>query len=170
MFSLCMQAAQLPIVLGSGGTYSVLAASTVTSTGPSAVIGNLGVSPGTAVTGFPPGQVSGGAIHSADASVGTAQGDLTAAYNDAAGRTVPVVVAGDLGGLTLTPGLYKSTSTLGITGNVRLDGLGDVNSVFIFQVRSGLITASSSQVILQGRARRYADASSQPGVCCKGSR
>jgi hypothetical protein len=152
-FSVCLQAAQLPVTLGSAGTFSVLAASTVTNTGPTAVNGDLGVSPGTAVTGFPPGQVAAGAIHSADGPAGLAQGDLTVAYNDAAGRTLPVIVAGDLGGLTLTPGLYKSTSTLGITGVLRLDGQGNPNAVFIFQVGSGLTTASGSQVILQGGAQ-----------------
>jgi hypothetical protein len=82
-----------------------------------------------------------------------AQGDLTVAFNDAAGRTTPVIVAGDLGGQTLTPGLYKSTSTLGITGVLTLDGQGNVNSVFIFQIASGLTTASGSQVVLQGGAQ-----------------
>ncbi len=148
-----LEAAQLPVVLGSAGNFSVLGASTVTNTGPSAVVGELGVSPGTAISGFPPGQVTGGSIHSADGPAGLAQGDLTTAYNDAAGRVIPAIVAGDLGGLTLPPGLYKSTSTLGITGVLRLDGLGDVNSVFIFQVGSGLTTASGSQIILQGGAQ-----------------
>ncbi len=148
-----LEAAQLPVVLGSAGTFSVLGASTVTNTGPSAVVGELGVSPGTAITGFPPGQVTSGSIHSADGPAGLAQGDLTTAYNDAAGRGIPAIVAGDLGGLTLTPGLYKSTSTLGITGVLRLDGQGNVNSVFIFQVGSGLTTASGSQIILQGGAQ-----------------
>jgi hypothetical protein len=152
-FSVCLPAAQLPVALGSAGTFSVLAGSTVTNTGPTVITGNLGVSPGSAVTGFPPGQVVGGAIHSADVPAGLAQGDLTTAFNDAAGRTVPVTVSGDLGGLTLTPGLYKSTSSLGITGILRLDGQGNVNSVFIFQIGSALTTASGSQVILQGGAQ-----------------
>ncbi len=151
--SISLQGAQLPIALGAAGNFSVLGASTVTNTGPSVITGDLGVSPGTAVTGFPPGQVTGGAIHSADGPAGLAQGDLTAAYNDAAGRQIPASVAGDLGGLTLAPGLYKSTSTLGITGILRLDGQGNPNSVFIFQVGSGLTTASGSQVILQGGAQ-----------------
>jgi hypothetical protein len=154
MLNVGLQAApQLPVALGAATNFSVLGASTVTNTGPSVVNGDLGVSPGTAITGFPPGQVTGGAIHSADGPAGLAQGDLTTAYNDAAGRTVPAVVAGDLGGLTLTPGLYKSTSTLGITGILRLDGQGDANSVFIFQVGSALTTATGSQIILQGGAR-----------------
>ena len=148
-----LPAAQLPVALGSAGTFSVLAASTVTNTGPTVVNGDVGVSPGSAVTGFPPGSVVGGAIHAADSPAALAQNALTVAYNDAAGRTVPITVAGDLGGLTLTPGLYKSTSSLGITGVLRLDGQGNANSVFIFQVASALTTATGSQVILQGGAQ-----------------
>lgn len=152
-FSVYLQAAQTPVALGSAGTFSVLAASTVTNTGPSVVTGNLGVSPGTAVTGFPPGSVVGGSIHAADVTAALAQNDLTTAYNDAAGRTLPVTVSGDIGGQTLTPGLYKATTSLGITGILRLDGQGNANSVFIFQIGSTLTTASGSQVILQGGAQ-----------------
>ena len=152
-FSVCLEAAaQTPVALGSAGSFTVLAASTVTSTGPTLIVGNLGVSPGTAVTGFPPGAVVSGAIHAADSTAAAAQVDLTA-YNDAAGRTTPTVVAGDLGGLTLTPGLYMSTSTLGITGILTLNGQGNPNSVFIFQIASGLTTASSSQIVLQNGAQ-----------------
>lgn len=149
----CLQAAQLPVNLGSASTFTVLGASTVTSTGPSVINGNVGVSPGTAVTGFPPATVVGGVLHVADGPAATAQSDLTAAYIDAAGRTVPAIVAGNLGGQTLTPGLYKSTSSLGITGVLTLDGQGSSNSVFIFQVASALTTATSSQVVLIGGAR-----------------
>jgi type VI secretion system secreted protein VgrG len=78
---------------------------------------------------------------------------LTTAYIDAAGRTVPTIVAGDLGGLTLAPGLYKSTSSLGITGILTLDGQGNSSSVFIFQVGSALTTATGSQVVLIGGAQ-----------------
>src|SRR5579862_7345995 len=99
--SVCAQAAQLPVALNSADTFSVLGASTVTNTGPTTVNGNLGVGPGSAVTGFPPGIVV-GTVHVADGPAAAAQGDLTTAYNDAAGRTVPAIVAGDLGGLTLT--------------------------------------------------------------------
>jgi hypothetical protein len=79
--------------------------------------------------------------------------DLTTAYDDAAGRTLPTVVSGDIGGQTLTPGLYQATTTLGITGILTLNGQGNPNSVFIFQVGSGLTTASSSQVVLQNGAQ-----------------
>ena len=93
-------AAQAPVALGSAATFGVLAASTVTSTGDTTVNGDLGLSPGTAVTGTL--KVS-GAIHAGDPTAAQAQGDLTTAYNDAAGRTVgAIAVAGDLGGLPLT--------------------------------------------------------------------
>ncbi len=154
-FSVCLEAipGQLPVALNSASTFTVLGASAVTNTGPTVVNGNLGVSPGCGVTGFPPGTVVGGSILMTDGPAGSAQADAMTAYNDAAGRTTPAIVAGDLGGQTLTPGLYKSTSTLGITGVLRLDGQGSTSSVFIFQIASGLTTASSSQVILQNGAQ-----------------
>ena len=147
-------AGQAPVVLGSATTFEVLAGSTVTSTGGTTVNGDLGLSPGTAVTGFPPGFVN-GAIHAGDAAAAQAQLDLTTAYNDAAGRTVgAVTVAGNLGGQTLTPGLYKSTSSLEISsGDLTLDAQGDANAVFIFQMASTLTTTSGRQVILSGGAK-----------------
>jgi hypothetical protein len=118
------------------------------------VTGDLGVSPGTSVTGFPPGTIS-GATHAGDATAATAKVDLTTAYNDAAGRTLgAVTVSGNLGGLTLTPGLYKSTSSLAISsGDLTLDAQGDANAVFIFQMASTLTTTSGRQVILSGSAK-----------------
>ena len=143
-----------PVVLGSARTYAVLAGSTVTSTGATTVTGDLGVSPGTAVTGFPPGTVN-GAIHAGDAAAAQAQLDLTTAYNDAAGRTLaPVSVAGNISGQTLAPGLYKSTSSLEISsGDLTLDAQGDASAVFIFQIASTLTTTSGRQVILSGGAQ-----------------
>jgi hypothetical protein len=99
------------------------------------------------VTGFPPGTVF-GTIHAADAVAAQAQVDLTAAYNDAAGRTPATALPGDIGGMTLTPGVYNASSSLGITGTVTLDGQGDPNAVFIIQVGSALTTASGSVVNL----------------------
>jgi len=125
-FSVCLKA-QLPVPLGSAGNFGVLAGSTVTSTGATVVTGGLGVSPGNAVTGFPPGAVN-GAIHAGDATAAQAQLDLTAAYNDAAGRPSPILVPADIGGTTITPGVYNAASLLGITGNVTLNGAG----VYIF--------------------------------------
>jgi len=140
-------AAQPPVGLGTADSFGVLASSTVTNTGPSTINGDLGVSPGTAITGFPPGKVN-GTIHAADAVAGQAKSDLTTAYNDAAGRTPALAVSGDLGGLTLTPGVYKSSSSLGLTGALTLDAQGNPNAVFIFQVGSELTTASGSRVNL----------------------
>jgi hypothetical protein len=148
------------LVLGTAATYAVLAGSTVTSTGNTVVTGDVGVWAGSAVNGFAgivpggPGVVH-GTIHAGDAAAQTAQGDLTTAYNDAAGRTLaPVDVANaDLGGRTLAPGLYKSTGTLALTGTLTLDAQGDANGVFIFQIASSLDTASGSKVILSGSAK-----------------
>lgn len=109
------------------------------------------MSPDAAVSGFPPGKVS-GTIHAADAVAAQAQADLTTAYNDAAGRTGAVAVSGDLGGRTLTPGVYNSGSELGLTGTLTLDAQGDATSVFIFQAGSTLKTASASVVSLIGGA------------------
>jgi hypothetical protein len=147
-------AGQAPVPLGSATAFEVLAGSTVTSTGATTVHGDLGVSPGTAVTGFPPGLVN-GTIHAGDPAAAVAQLDLTTAYNDAAGRTVgAITVAGNLGGQTLTPGLYKSTSSLEISsGDLTLDARGDANAVFIFQMGSTLTTTTGRQVILAGGAK-----------------
>jgi hypothetical protein len=140
-------AAQPPVGLGTADSYAVLAGQTVTNTGPSTVNGDLGVTPGAAITGFPPGTVN-GTVHAADAVALQAQSDLTTAYNDAAGRTPPAAIPADLGGLTLTGGVYKSASALGLTGALTLDAQGDPNTVFIFQAASTLITASASHVNL----------------------
>jgi hypothetical protein len=134
-------------------TFGVLAGSTVTNSGPTVVTGNLGVSPGTAITGFTgiapggPGIVT-GTIDSANAVAAQAQNELTAAYNAAAGAAVTATKAGDLGGQTLFPGVYMSTSTLGITGTLTLDAQGNANAQFIFQIASALTTATSSSVVL----------------------
>jgi len=144
---------QTAISLGTAANFEVLAGSGVTNTGKTNVTGNLGVSPGTAVTGFGPGTVS-GTIHAGDATAATAQGDLTTAYNNAQGLTLcPIAVSGDLGGLTLAPGLYKSTSSLAITGTLTLDAQGDANAVFIFQIASTLPTSSGSNIVLANGAQ-----------------
>lgn len=147
----CSQAA---IALGAAGSFGVLAGSTVTNTGPTSVTGDLGVSPGTAVTGFPPGTLV-GSQHAGDSTSAQATASLTTAYNDAAGRTLcPVSVAGNLGGQTLPPGLYKSTSSLAISsGDLTLDAGGDVDAVFVFQMASTLTTTSGRQVILTNGAK-----------------
>jgi len=141
------------VPLGTTSGFVILAGSTVTNTGATAVTGDLGVSPGSAVTGFPPGTVS-GTIHAGDAAAATAQTDLTTAYNDAAGRTTGAIsVSGDLTGLTLTPGLYKSTSSLAVTGTLTFNALGNPDALFIIQMASTLTTGSASQVVLAGGAK-----------------
>lgn len=141
-----------PVDLGSTTTFAILASSTVTNTGATTVNGDLGVSPGTGLTGSP---TVNGMIHLGDSVAAQAQLDLTTAFNDAAGRTVnAITVAGNLGGQTLTPGLYKSTSSLEVSsGDLTLDGLGDPNAVWIFQMASTLVTTSDRQVILSGGAQ-----------------
>jgi hypothetical protein len=156
----CTSSAQAGFNLGTAGNFAVLAGAAVTSTGNTDVTGDLGVWAGASVTGIQgivpggPGIVHGN-IHAGDATAQTAQGDLTTAYNDAAGRTLaPIDVANaDLGGRTLAPGLYKSTGTLALTGTVTLDAQGDVNGIWIFQVASSLDTATGSQVVLSGGAK-----------------
>src|SRR5213075_3440594 len=87
-------------------------------------------------------------------AAGQAKADVTTAFNDAAARTCVITVAGNLGGSTLAPGLYKSTSTLAISsGDLTLDAQGDANAVFIFQMASTLTTTSGRQVILSGGAQ-----------------
>jgi hypothetical protein len=140
-------AAQPAVGLGTAESYAVLAGSAVTNTGPSTLNGDLGLSPGTSVTGFPPGTVN-GKTHVADAAAAQAQADLTTAYNDAAGRTPASTVSGDLGNQTLAPGVYKSGSSLGLTGTLTLDGENNADSVFILQAGSSLTTASASAVRL----------------------
>jgi hypothetical protein len=149
--SACSQA---PVVLGAAGNFVVLGGSTVTNTGPTSVTGDLGVSPGTAVTGFPPGTVI-GSKQAGNPAAAQGIADLTTAYNDAAGRTLcPVSKAGNLGGMTLAPGLYKSTSSLSISsGDLTLDAQGDSDAVFIFQMASTLTTTSGRQVILANGAK-----------------
>ena len=109
-------AAQGPVGLGTAKSFAVLGGSTVTNTGASRIGGDLGVSPGTAVTGFPPGLVL-GTIHAKDAVAAQAQRDVTTAYNDAAGRTPETHVATELAGRRLDPGVYVG-DTLGLTGTV----------------------------------------------------
>lgn len=145
-------AAQSQVGLGTAASFAVLAGTTVTNTGPSTINGNLGVHPGTAVSGFPPGTVN-GSIHTADAVAQQAKTDLVTAYDDAASRGPAVTVAGDLGGLTVTNGVYRSASSLGLTGTLTLDAQGNADAVFIFQAGSTLTTAAGSRVNLVNGAQ-----------------
>src|SRR5436305_14702148 len=105
--------------------------STVTYTGATTVNGNVGVSPGSAVTGFPPGVIVGGAIHSHDAVAMQAQNDLTTAYDNIAATPCNVDLTGqNLGGLTLTPGVYCFSSSAQLTGTLTLNALGNSTPFF----------------------------------------
>ena len=138
------------ISLGTAESFGVLGGSAVTNTGASVITGNLGVSPGTAVTGFPPGIVTPpSTIHSADAVAAQAQIDLTTAYNAIIATPTLVDLTGqDLGGLTLTPGVYGFASSAQLTGPLTLNALGNPNAVFIFKIGSTLTTASGSSVLV----------------------
>lgn len=139
------------VPLGTTAEYAVLAGSTVTNTGPSVLNGSLGLSPGTSVTGFPPGTVvAPGTVHIADAPAAQAQSDLTAAYVNAAGRPLDATTSADLANLTLQGGVYAGPSkgALSLTGPLTLDGAGNASSVFIFQTDSTLTTASGSTIRL----------------------
>ena len=143
-----LAAGQVPVGLGAAATFAVLAgAPAVTNSGSTVIGGNLGVHPAARVMGFPPGLVN-GETHAGDASAQQAKVDLVAAYDDAAGRTPAVVVTdGVLGGLTLVAGVYTAGGvTLGLAGQLTLDGRGDPNAVWIIQATSDLVTAASSSV------------------------
>ncbi len=128
--------------LGTALNFTVLAGSTITNTGPSVITGNLGLDPGSSVTGFPPGTVT-GVKHISDAVALKAKNDLNTAYTDAANAPVTTDMTGlDLGGKNLTPGVYKFDSSAQLTGTLTLSG----NGVYIFQVGSALTTASNSVV------------------------
>jgi hypothetical protein len=140
--------AQTAPSLGSAQSFAVLGASTVTNTGSSVLTGDLGVSPGTAITGFPPGLVS-GTIHSADAAALAAHNSVAAAYSSLASQACTQDLTGqDLGGKTLTPGVYCFSSSAQLTGILTLNAQGNANAVFIFKMGSTLTTASGSSVVM----------------------
>ncbi|WP_440100168.1 ice-binding family protein [Streptosporangium sp. H16] len=146
-------AADPPVALGAAGSFAVLAGDSVVNTGASVITGDLGVTPGVTVSGFPPGSVA-GTIHVNDAAAVQAQSDFTLAYNDVASRTPTATVPTDLGATTLTPGVYTSLSgTFSNTGALTLDAQGDPDAIFIFQATSTLLTAGASTVTLIGGAQ-----------------
>lgn len=147
--------AQEPIKLAGTSSLAILAGSAITNTGSTSVTGNMALSPGTSIGGFPPGNLV-GIIHINDEVATQAKLDLTTAYNDAAGRTSTdmVTLSGNVGGLTLTPGLYKTTSSLAISsGDLTFDAKGNGNAVFIIQIASSLTVTSGRQVFLTGGAK-----------------
>jgi hypothetical protein len=136
--------------LGGAGAFAVLAGTTVTNTGPSWITGELGVAPGSAVTGFPPG--TSGVQHKGDSVATTAQTNLTAAYTNAAAQPCPGTnnfTGVNLGGKNLVPGVYCQTTAPSLTGTLTLNGSG----VYIFQIGSTLVTASAARVVLIGGAQ-----------------
>jgi hypothetical protein len=144
------------VPLGTSAGYVVLGASTVTNTGDSTLYGSLGVSPGTAITGFPPGLVfAPGTQHAADEVADQAQTDLTTAYLNAKNRSVNATTTADLAGRTLTAGVWMgpAKSALLLNGTVTLDAQNNSDSVFIIQTDSTLTTGSASRVLLVNGAR-----------------
>jgi hypothetical protein len=151
-------AAQAPVLLGTTEHFAVLAGSTITNTGSTTISGevgaDVGLAPGTSITGDGLITLAGGVFHQADAVADMAKADLVTAYNDAAGRTPVTRIATQLGGQTLIPGVYDSASgTFDITGTLTLNAGGDPDGVFIFLTESTLITASNSNISLLGSAR-----------------
>ncbi len=146
--------AAAPVPLGTADSFAVFAGSTITNTGSTVINGNLGLHPGTAVVGFPPGTVK-GAKHVSDAAAQQAATDLATAYDNAAGRPFSAMTPPDIGGRTLTGGVYRTglAASLGLTGRLTLDAQGDPRAVFIFQIPSTLVTATDSSVRLVNGAQ-----------------
>ena len=137
--------AQTAPTLGTAESFAVLGSSGVTNTGPTVVSGDLGTAPNP----FPPGTVVNGTIHANDAVAAQARSDATTAYGTLAGQPCDVNLSGqDLGGLTLTSGVYCFDSSAQLTGTLTLDAQGNPDAVFIFQIGSTLTTASNSSVVL----------------------
>ena len=136
--------------MGAARSFAVLGASTVTNTGGTLVTGDVGVSPGSAITGFPPGVVT-GTIHAGDGIAALAHTNAVTAYNTLAGETCTADLTGqNLGGMTLTPGVYCFLSSAQLTGTLTLNAAGDPNAVFVFLIGSTLTTSSASAVVASG--------------------
>jgi type VI secretion system secreted protein VgrG len=141
--------------LGSAETFTVLGASTVTNTGTSQIIGDVGVSPGSAITGFPPGVITNGALHANDAAAKQAHADFATAYTAFAALVSPPannLTGTDLGGLTLAPGVYRFDTSAASAGILTLDAQNDPNARFVIQIGTTLVTASNSSVHLINQA------------------
>jgi hypothetical protein len=144
--------------LGSARSFAVLAGANVASTGSTVVTGNVGVSPGTEITGFGPGVLINGAIHAGDAAAAAAHADATDSYAFLAGMASPPAnnrSGIDLGGLTLAPGVYKFDAAAGLTGALTLDAQGSSSALFVFQVGSSFTSASSASVVVINGGANY---------------
>lgn len=151
--ALAATAADGVIDLGSASQFGVLGASAVTNTGPTVVNGDVGVSPGTSITGFegPPAGLANGTIHQTDAVASQAQSDLTGAFNDAAGLPPTRSGLANLSGLSLTPGVY-SGGELSLNSGGRLTLAGTADSIWVFQAASTLTIGSAAQIQMTGGA------------------
>ncbi|KAK4541996.1 hypothetical protein LTR36_007196 [Oleoguttula mirabilis] len=139
--------ADAQITLGTASNYAIVAASTITNTGDTVIDAPIALSPGSSITGFPPGINTGEDIDNAAAV--QAQADAQTAFTALAGQTVTTDLTGqDLGGMTLDAGVYGFSSSGGLTGALTLDGQGNSGAVFVFKFGSTLTTASASSVNL----------------------
>lgn len=144
--------AQGAVNLGTAASFGVLGGSTVTNTGFTVIEGDVGVSPGTAITGFPPGSIT-GEFHTNDAVAAQAQTDARDAYEDMKVLTADSTLTdSNLGGLILKPGVYFFATSADLTGTLTLNGNGDPNTEFVFQIGSTFIAASNSAIIMIGGA------------------
>jgi hypothetical protein len=145
-------ACQATVNLNSAANFAVMGAATITNTGPTQIWNeNLGLSPGTSVTGFPPGQMEGSTVMMiANPVASQGQLDALAAFNYEMGLPNAAVLPAQLNGLTLPPGLYKNAAAVNLAsgGTLTFDGQGDANAVFIFQIGSTLTAVTGSQMVL----------------------
>lgn len=152
-----------PVELGSAGNFNILAGSAVSNTdivsNPTTIEGLVGVFPGSAVNGLPTLAVPASQIHAGDTVADAAKGALLAAYGDAVSRSANAIsLPGNMGGLTLAPGLYVNSTSSGISGTgpngiLTLDAQGDPTAVWIFKLGSSLITDSGTSIVLAGGAQ-----------------